>query len=252
MTQHVLSIITPMHAPSLPYLKACYSSVLAQELPTDWTWEWLIQGDGVTADQIEAAGIAPSDQVRIGTNRPGGPGVARTMALARSHGELICNLDGDDLLLPGALARDIAALSQPDIAWSTCKALDLAPDGTLSGWQFPDPVHGAIPRGFVSEYWQANNWRLPVLPGTLCIRRDLAVLLGGWMALESSEDTGLLLAASETADGFFIDEPGLAYRKHDAQMTGMTHHVDPAAAGARRALILERANLVRAGGSRPV
>ena len=48
-----------------------------------------------------------------------------------------------------------------------------------------------------------------VHPTSLCIRCPLAVALGGWMAVPSSEDTGLLIAASVLTTGWFTE----SYRK---------------------------------------
>ncbi|MDG4761047.1 hypothetical protein [Micromonospora sp. WMMD710] len=52
----------------------------------------------------------------------------------------------------------------------------------------------------------------PVVPGTMCIRRELIVGLGGWMALLSSEDAGLFIATNVLAAGYFIPEIGLFVR----------------------------------------
>jgi glycosyltransferase involved in cell wall biosynthesis len=46
-----------------------------------------------------------------------GPGVTRNVALTRATGELVRNLDHDDILLPGALAGLIARFDDPEIGW---------------------------------------------------------------------------------------------------------------------------------------
>lgn len=100
-------------------------------------------------------------------------------------------------------------------------------------------------------YFQQNGYRLPVHPATLCIRRELALALGGWMALPGGEDTGLLLAASVVTDGFFINEPGLLYRKHPDQITAQA---DWAATGEwelRMHLIESRAVALRSPSGQP-
>ncbi|MEV6377287.1 glycosyltransferase family 2 protein [Micromonospora musae] len=213
-----ISVVTPVHAPSIPYLADAYESLRLQELPDGWTWEWLVQEDG-RAGKVAAA-LPDDPRVRVGSGKQGGPGVARNIAMARSDGALLRVLDADDQLTAGALAREIDALvSQPGIGWTTSSVLDLMPDGSTVGWQHADPPGGKLPRTGVLDYFQQNNYRLPVHPATLCIRRELALALGGWMALPGGEDTGLLLAASVVADGYFIAEPGLLYRKHPDQIT---------------------------------
>src|SRR5690606_16374036 len=137
------------------------------------------------------------------------------------EGSLVKVLDSDDQLTPGALARDIAAFEQyPTIGWSTARVLDLLPDGSTMSWEHSDPPEGPIPPGSVLAYFQAHDYRLPVHPATLCIGRDLLLMLGGCMALPGGEDTGLLLAASVVSEGHFIGTPGLLYRKWPGQLTG--------------------------------
>ncbi|MEU8090403.1 MULTISPECIES: glycosyltransferase [Micromonospora] len=216
-----ISVITPVHAPSIPYLADAYESLRSQELPDGWAWEWLVQEDGRTG-KVEAA--LPNDPRVMGaTGKPGGPGTARNMAMARSGGDLLRVLDADDQLTPGALAREIEILaSRPEVGWTTCSVLDLMPDGSTIGWQHADPPGGTLPRGDVLTYFRTNQYRLPIHPATLCIRRDLALALGGWMALPGGEDTGLLIAASVVTDGYFVAEPGLLYRKHPDQITAQS------------------------------
>lgn len=69
------------------------------------------------------------------------------------------------------------------------------------------------------------------------MRRDLLVMLGGWMALPASEDTGLLLALNAISTGYFISEPGLLYRKWPGQATASAEHSDPSELRARQNLI---------------
>lgn len=245
--QQVVSVVTPVHAPSIPYLNDAYASLQSQELPVGWDWEWAVQLDGLSAaDAGILADFTSDPRVSVHANRAGGPGVARTAALARTRGSLVRALDADDRLLPGALSRDITALHRDaTIGWVASKALDLHPDGTMSEWVFEDPPNGRLPTGAVLEYWSSHGWILPILPGTLCIRRDLLLALGGWMALPTSEDTGLIIAANEISDGYFITTPSLAYRQHDAQITAHPDHVNPAEIQTRRNVIIERAAAIR-------
>ncbi|NMN97031.1 glycosyltransferase [Antrihabitans stalactiti] len=219
-----LSIITPAYRPSEEHLLAAYESIREQVLPVGWSWEWIVQEDGDTG-VLES--LLPADpRISIGSGRRGGAGVARTLALGRASGELTKALDADDLLAPGALARDIEALdASPDIGWSTCRALDLLPDGTTVDFDGA-PADGRVPSGTLFEYWHQNSYRLQVVPGTLCIRTDLALALGGWMALPASEDTGLLLAADAVCDGWFSTEVGLLYRQWPGQSTAQAAHTD--------------------------
>jgi glycosyltransferase involved in cell wall biosynthesis len=234
-----ITVVTAVHAPSAPYLPEAYKSLRDQELPDGWDWQWLIQEDGKSD---EVAPYVPDDErVTFRQGRPGGPGVARTMALAHAEGEYVKVLDADDQLTAGALGRDLAALENDEtIGWAVSRVLDLMPDGSTIG--FPgDPDEGPIQRGAVLDYWKANDYRAQVHPATLVIRRDLLLALGGWMALPASEDTGLLLALNSVTRGWFSSEVGLLYRKWPGQATGQSAHTDAGERDARMAVVEARA-----------
>ncbi|MFJ4687124.1 glycosyltransferase family 2 protein [Streptomyces sp. NPDC088789] len=232
-------VLTAVHAPSARYLPEAWDSLRAQWLPEGWEWHWLIQEDGRT-DQVLPR-VPDDPRVSFHQGRPGGPGVARTMALAHADGAYVKVLDADDLLTPGALARDLAALeADRTLGWATSRVLDLLPDGTTAG--FPgDPRHGPIEPGALLDPWKSGGFRAPVHPATLFVRRDLLLALGGWMALPASEDTGLLLALNAVSRGWFTADTGLHYRKWPGQVTGQSAHTDPVERAARMTVVEARA-----------
>ncbi|WP_328467955.1 glycosyltransferase family 2 protein [Streptomyces sp. NBC_00448] len=245
-----IDVITAVHAPSAPYLADAYKSLCVQELPDGWEWHWVIQEDG-RSDAVRPH-VPDDPRVTFHQGRPGGPGVARTIALAYASGPYVKVLDADDQLTPGALARDLALLEDdPHLGWATSRVLDLLPDGSTAGFD-GDPEDGPIARGAVVDYWKANGFRAQVHPATLFVRRDLLLALGGWMALPASEDTGLLLALNTVAPGHFTREYGLFYRKWPGQATAQASHTDDAEREARMAVIAGRAeSLSLAGWSFP-
>jgi hypothetical protein len=146
------------------------------------------------------------------------------MAWGRSEGSLVKVLDADDVLPAGALARDIEVLSShPTVGWTVSKVLDLMPDGSLVHYTLGDPAPGILPRGAIFDYW-SETYRPQVHPATLCVRQSLLSIAGGWMALPASEDTALLMALDVMADGYFIGDTGLHYRKHPGQTTAHADH----------------------------
>lgn len=237
------SIITPVHREGVAYLRETYGSLTSQVLPEGWEWEWLIQEDG---SGVNARDHVPDDpRIRIAASRQGGPHVSRTVALGRSSGELIKTLDSDDLLTEGALARDIRVLTDyPEVGWTTSSVLDLLPDGTRVGFA-GDPPEGLIKSGEVLAYWELHR-RAQVHPATLCARRQFVFALGGWMALPSSGDTGLLLGLDAFSPGWFTAEVGLLYRKHDGQITADPAHAQGPEWDARMRVIGERARAFQA------
>jgi glycosyltransferase involved in cell wall biosynthesis len=234
-----IDVITAVHAPSAPFLADAYKSLCAQELPGGWEWHWIVQEDG-TGDAVRP--YVPDDpRVTFHQGRPGGPGVARTMALAYSSGPYVKVLDADDQLTPGSLARDLALLeADSSLGWTTSRVLDLLPDGSTAGFD-ADPDDGPVERDAVVNFWKANNFRAQVHPATLFMRRDLLLALGGWMALPASEDTGLLLALNTVSRGYFTREYGLLYRKWEGQATAQATHTDASEREARMAVIEARA-----------
>lgn len=232
-------IITAVHPPSAHFLSDAYKSLCQQELPEGWDWHWVIQEDGKSD---EVAPHVPDDaRVTFRQGRPGGPGTARTLALAHADGEYVRILDADDQLPPGALARDLAALeADRTVGWATSRVLDLLPDGTTVGFD-GDPDNGPVERGAVLDYWSTHDYRAQVHPATLFVRRELLLALGGWMALPASEDTGLLLALNSTSRGWFSSEVGLLYRKWPGQATSQSAHTDAGERDARMAVVEARA-----------
>lgn len=242
----VVSVVTAVHEAYAAYLTDAHASLDAQHLPPGWRWEWLVQCDGRGDLPTE---LAADPRVHLDANRRTGPAATRTMALSRATGGLVRALDADDQLLPGALARDIDLLTaRPDLGWAVSPGLDLTPDGQVAAAPHTDPEPGELPRGWFVDAWAATGWtHLPVLPSTICIRTQLLVALGGWMALPTSEDTGLLAAASAVSPGWLHREPAILYRRHDGQLSGTRGHLDPAQAELRRRLVVARARALGAG-----
>lgn len=243
----VISVITAVIDGKHQYLRDTYQSLCAQEMPPGWSWQWVVQEDGQTGRPL--AELPPSDpRISVGMARHGRAATARTLALARAEGMLMRTLDADDLLPPGALARDITTLmSHPEVGWCVSAALDLLPDGSLRPGP-RDPAPGLLPPGVLAEGERVGL--LPVVGTTLCTYTSLVRALGGWQALPADEDVALLLAVEAVADGWMIAEPGLLYRRWEGNSTGGDDHHCPSERAARRAALLDRADALRATGWR--
>ena len=238
-----LTVITAVDPELSEHLPATWQSLAEQQLPDSWTMEWLVQCDGTdeTSQHIVRSLLPDDPRVSFGASRKGGPGIARTMALARANGSLIKTLDADDRLTTGTLMRDIAALSQKGIGWSASRVMDDR-EGVLAP-HFPyDPPAGRIRSGSAYRAYTKENYRILVHPATLCVRYALLLALGGWMALPASEDTGLLMALDAIADGWFNADVGMIYRRWEPQMSASIAHNDPNELAARRSLVTARAD----------
>jgi hypothetical protein len=234
MLDEVITVVTAVHSDGHRHLPEAYESLRAQELPAGWSWQWCVQEDG---DSGVPGSVLPADpRISLGTGLPARAGVARTMALARAGGSLVRTLDADDVLLPGALRRDIEALGRS--AWCVSACLDLYPDGRTEPGPY-DPPSGPLPSRLL--YRQQLRDRLSVVGATFAAHTGLIWALGGWTALTGAETVGLLLAAEAVAPGEFIAEPSLLYRKHPAQTTASNKYWDPEESRARLTIALRRA-----------
>lgn len=243
--QPVVSVVTAVDPHRADHLTEAWKSLAGQEMPAGWDWEWLVQCDSTDPDdqQIVRKQLPNDDRVSFSASRRGGPGVARTMSLARAHGRLVKCLDADDQLTAGVLARDIAAHSQPDVKWSASRVLNEYPDGERSEHYPWDPKAGRVISGAAWRLY-ASEHRILVHPATLCVRFSLLLALGGWMALPASEDTALLMALDACSDGWFSREPGLLYRRWAPQMSQSVEHHDPSELATRRRLVSLRSAAV--------
>jgi hypothetical protein len=153
-------------------------------------------------------------------------------------------LDADDVLAPGVLRRDIEVLTaNPDVGWTASRAPNLLPDGSLDPYCC-NPEPGRIEQGALIKDDFANDYEPPIHPATLCVRRELLFMVGCWMALPASEDTGLVLALNAVTSGYFIGETGLYHRRWDRQSTEGSEYADDTERVARLRVVHLRAQIL--------
>lgn len=209
----LISVITPVHAGSAPFVRDAYGSLAEQRLPRGWRLEWLVQTDGpVNVD------LPPVPWISAGSGRLGGAAQARTLALTRASGVLLRQLDADDMLPdPQALARDIRVLSEnPEFAWVVSPCLDLLPDGATAAGPY-DPEPGRLAPRTLLDGLLAD--RFPVMGTTVTLYTELARALGAWPALPFAQDTALSINAEAVSAGWMQALPGELYRHHPGQAT---------------------------------
>ncbi|WP_158886132.1 glycosyltransferase [Amycolatopsis anabasis] len=233
-----ISVITAVLDGVHQHLAAAYESLVQQDLPAGWDWQWVVQEDGRSGRPL--AELPDDPRISTGMGEHGRPAAARTLALSRATGRLMLSLDADDLLPVGALARAITTLTRrPDLGWCVAPALDLFPDGRLR-FGPRDPASGPLPPGRLAA-GEASGL-LPVVGGTLVTYTALVRALGGWPAFTRDEDVALLLAVEAVAPGWMLAEPGLLYRQWPGSTTA-SDPVDnrvPSAPSPARQVFLER------------
>ncbi|MEU8137042.1 glycosyltransferase family 2 protein [Streptodolium elevatio] len=213
-----ISVITALYRKSLPYLPAAARSLATQDTPVDWIVCW--DGDAAPPDVSELV----EDQCRphvpdlrlIAAGRAAGPSTARTVALSHVRTQWTAVLDADDEWLPGGLDRLLASAEATGTAWCAGLTDDLPGDGVEIA--FPHYlVVGPQERGVVYDTYL----RLGFLPFHGCAvlwRTSVLWDVGGWPALPTSEDTALVLAASERHPGHYLGgDPVYRYRRHTEQ-----------------------------------
>ena len=210
-----ISLITAVLAGRDDHLTQTWNSIATQQLPPGWDWQWVVQEDGETG----------SPATRIPTNHPqityatgprGRAAAARTLALDHVNGVFVRGLDADDQLTPGALTRDIEALTSNHVGWVVSPALDLLEDGQIRRGP-RDPETGPLPDNCLRDGEGAGL--LPVLGITATTYTSLVHALGGWPALPVGQDVALLLALEAVAPGWMLGEPSILYRRWPKQTT---------------------------------
>ncbi|WP_051055069.1 MULTISPECIES: glycosyltransferase [Kitasatospora] len=242
----LISVITPVHPDKHAFLSETWASVRRQALPPGWEWEWLVQQDGPDRPDGSVWDVLPRDpRIRTGSARAGGAGVARTMALARARGTLVRALDADDLLLPGALHRDVTALHRTGAAWCVSACLDLLPDGTLRPGPW-DPPDGPLELAALRQRFEAGAF--PLVGTHLTARTDLVRALGGWPAYPALEALAMVLFCAALAPGVMIAQPGGIYRKHPGMTTSEpSYHHETDFDALRRSILTRLDSPARAG-----
>jgi glycosyltransferase involved in cell wall biosynthesis len=162
--------------------------------------------------------------VLAATNR--GVSANRNAGLAAATGERITWLDGDDVFLPGKLARETAALdARPDLGWaySQVTVVDEA-RGTRR------PRYAAPPQGDAFAAIAGMVGRAPRNP---LVAREVLEAAGGFdEGLALYEDFDIMLRLARRAPCAYVPKPGMEYRMHG----GGLH----AGAAARHAASVER------------
>lgn len=211
----LLSVITAGYAPKADYLHETVASLLAQELPVEWDFEWVFQEDGYSPSLAKLARQVP--QVRYQANyEPLGIATTRNLALSRARGELVRVLDHDDVLLPGGLGRPLPLFAtglRP--CWVLSNADEIDVDG-VRRFHPPPLSTGEVPAGRMGAITDGVG-RWSVYSAGMTARTDSVRALGGWMAVPRSEDVGLVTALAEMCAGYIDPEASWLYRRHPAQ-----------------------------------
>lgn len=215
-------------------LRAAIRSVLAQDVAD---FEHLVVDDAserATAERVAAEFADPRVRVlRLRESR--GPAGARNAALAEARGEFVAVLDDDDTMLPGRLARTLAAFrARPErvLVGGAYEVIDER--GTTLAVVRP-PADEAALRALLPRH-------NPFCHSALSVRTETLRALGGYReAFRYAHDYDMILRAAERGAVASLPDPVAGYRFHVANISAGRAALQGAYAEAARRCAARRA-----------
>lgn len=219
----LVSIIVPVYNRPVMIEEAVRSALAQTYRPIEILIVDDESNDGKTP-AVLAALAAEHPEVRVLRRPNGGPGLARETGRQAARGEYIQYLDSDDLLLPGKLEWQVAALeADPEcgVAYGMTRFIDVAGHERECTWKDPNQVQERIfPSFLVARWWET---------ATPIYRRSITDAAGPWTDMRLEEDweydarvgaLGVKLA--------FIPEFVVEHRDHPEDRLSRGHELDPA------------------------
>src|SRR5215213_1746381 len=145
--------------------------------------------------------------------RNGGSAVARNTGIAASRGPLIVFLDGDDHLLPGALATGVAQFEQhPHCGIVVGGREEMTFDGAPVSWD----IAGPPPISNLYHTLLAFEWYI-IPPSAAMFRREAVEAVDGFRDPWGADDLDFYLRVTHRFDGFCYPSPAVTrYRRYSA------------------------------------
>ncbi len=202
------------------YLDRAIASCLEQDEPRP---EVIVVDDGSTDDP--AAVVARHPGVRFVRKENGGPSSARNAGIRATEAELVVFLDGDDWLLPGAIAANLeafdAARPRPGMVaggyldWWVSRSEE--PDPRAVGTAFGAGERATSHRGYAELLRHGNH--IGMLAAVMFDRAAL-VASGGWDDdVRACEDYDVYLRVARDHPVAYHDRPLAVYRRHDTNLS---------------------------------
>lgn len=198
MTSPRISVIVPAFN-AAAVIRETLSSVVAQDIDDV---EMVVVDDGSLDD---TAAIVQEEFPRaqlIRQNR-GGPSRARNVGTRAASGEFVQYLDADDLLAPGKLATQVAALERSGaaVAYGDWQRLEPQADGTWRHGELISRRLGVPEHDLLTDFWCP--------PAAYLFTRSIVDAVGGWSVnLPVIQDARFALDCA-LQGGEFVRCPGL-------------------------------------------
>jgi len=211
-----LSVFTPTHNPR--YLNDCYDS-LAKQTMGDWEWIVLLNGDAP-----EWSPAREDDRVRVlrGETAIRGVGAAKRAACEAATGDVLVEVDHDDVLAAECLAEVAEAFStNPDAVLVYSDFTQINEDGSRNDKRFNQAMGWVYDDVFVDGQWYLRCQAMAPLPHNIgyiwyapnhvrAFRRDAYERTGGYDAsLDVLDDQDIMVRLY--LEGEFVHLPRCLY-----------------------------------------
>lgn len=219
-----VSVFTPSHRPR--WLDECYTSLVGQSFGN---WEWIVVlNNGAEWDP------PPDGRVRVWhAGNLKGVGAAKEKACRASHGEILVELDHDDILEPGALERIVDVFdTHPNVGFVYSDFAQVTEDGGRAedrwdnggDWQYYDTPGGLL-AAVSFEPYPHNVSTMVFAPNHVrAFRRSAYDKAGGYdKERVIADDLDLMCRLYQITEFHHIHEPLYRQRLH----AGMTQRDQP-------------------------
>ncbi|NVB77406.1 MAG: glycosyltransferase [Kofleriaceae bacterium] len=209
-----VSIVTPSFNQA-KFIGRTIDSVLSQT--GDFELDYRVIDGGSTDDTIEIL-QSYGNRVNWVSEPDRGQVDAINRGLRAADGDIVAWLNSDDVLLPGALARIVAAFrAHPEIEWvhGRCKIID-EDDREVRRW-VSAYKHFRAQRHTLQNFLTENY----ISQMTVFWRRDIQEELGYLSnAFRYAFDYDLFLRLAHRGDPFYIEEPTACFRWYETSKSG--------------------------------
>jgi len=209
VNSRTVSVVVTAYNTEDRFLRECLRSILAQE---PMPHEVILVDDGSVVPPLWVTSEFPSVQLHVQANT--GVGGARDAGRRMATGTHVMICDGDDRLLPGALAALAAPFdSVPNLGFVAGRSIVIDENSQL----VPDQMIRVVPKD--ARYYDLleRSWICP--PSSVLFRADALAEAGGTITTSRLEDWDVLLNVGWRFPFVAITDIVTDYRRHSTNVS---------------------------------